>query len=275
MFSQMETELIHGVAVEAENLVALKAMTTHPLIKEQVALVYLDPPFATGRDFGAFDDRWLGGRRELVDFLTPRLELIREVLAPNGSVLVHIDPRISPQVAMALDEIFGPGDRDRTKDSTQPGFRNELIWVYGLGGSSRTRYPRKHDTIFWYTKGSEWHFSPPMIPATSAKMRGKLKKQPDVFSVEASGDLLDIPSINNMSNERVGYPTQKPLALLEQLILAHSREGDLVVDPFCGSGTTLVAAVKNKRRALGVDQGKEAVVVANKRLRELGKEPQK
>ena len=117
-----------------------------------------------------------------------------------------------------------------------------------------------HDVIFWYTKGARWHFDPPMVPATSQRMKGKLKKAPDV---------LDVPAINNMAKERTGYPTQKPLALLELLVRAHTQPGDWVCDPMCGSGTTGVAALRLGRNALLGDIGDAAIAVARARASEV------
>jgi DNA methylase len=225
----------------------------------KVMLAYIDPPFGTGRNFGAYDDRWQGGRTELVSELRKRIELIHALLHPEGSILVHIDHRISHLIAVVLDEVFGPGDRDPS-NHTQAGFRNEIIWSYGLGGSSPRFYPRKHDTILWYTKGVHWHFQAPMIHATSARMKGQMKKRPDVF---------DIPSINNMAIERVGFPTQKPLELLDIFVHAHTQPGDLVLDAFCGSGTTLVAARRAGRSAIGIDEGDEAIRVSRERLQKV------
>ena len=241
------TVIHHG-----DNLEVLTRL--RPSLEGEVALAYLDPPFGTGRDFGAYDDRWVGGRAGLLAFLRPRLELLHTLLRADGSILVHLDHRVAHEVAVMLDGIFGPGDRD---PAGGPGFRNELIWSYGLGGSSPRFYPRKHDTILWYTRGTEWTFEAPRVPATSARMKGLDKKQPDVWAV---------PTINNLAKERTGYPTQKPLALLEPLVRAHTNPGDLVLDPFCGSGTTLVAAVRCGRRAIGIDASEEAVRVARGRL---------
>ncbi|MEO7094183.1 MAG: site-specific DNA-methyltransferase, partial [Polyangiales bacterium] len=172
---------------------------------------------------------------------------------------------------------FGPGDRDPRRSTPTPGFRSELIWTYGLGGSSSRVYPRKHDTILWYTKGARWTFEPPRIPARSMRMRGQSKKQLDVMigpprldgddaEARSLGDVWDVAAINNMARERTGYPTQKPLVLLERLVAAHSRPGDLVLDPCCGSGTTLVAARTLGRRAIGIDASPEAIRVASARL---------
>lgn len=259
-------EIIHG-----DNLAVLGDLV--PKLAGQVSLAYLDPPYGTGRDFGAYDDRW-SDRGALVAMLRPRIELLHRLLADDGSILVHLDHRIAHEIARVLDEVFGAGDRDPPKSPPAPGFRNEIIWTYGLGGSSSRFYPRKHDVIFWYTKGSAWHFDPPMMPARSARMRGQDKKQIDVFMGpprvgevdETVADVWDIATINNMAKERTGYPTQKPLALLERLVAAHSRPGELVLDPFCGSGTTLVAAQRLGRRALGIDASPEAVRIARSRV---------
>ena len=270
--------------IEGDNLEVLTRLARDPSIAGRVALAYLDPPFGTGRDFGAYDDRWPGGRAGLVEALRPRLHAIRELLADDGSILVHLDHRIAHLIAVELDTLFGAGDRDTT-NGPSPGFRSEIIWTYGLGGSSSRFYPRKHDTILWYTKSMRWTFDPPRIPARSARMRGQSKKQLDVMigpphlDDVGSGapivlsDVWDLAAINNMAKERTGYPTQKPLALLERLVAAHSRPGELVLDPFCGSGTTLVAARALGRRALGIDASEAAVVLARRRLREVARQP--
>jgi DNA modification methylase len=261
--------------IEGDNLEVMRGLIDTRGLAGEVALAYLDPPFGTGRDFGAYDDRWAEGRKGLVDSLRPRLETLHALLADDGSILVHLDHRVAHVVAALLDDLFGPGDRDRKGGA---GFRNEIIWTYGLGGSSSRFYPRKHDTILWYTKGDRWTFDPPKIPARSQRMKGKQKKQLDVLvgppSLDAlddphamlPADVWDVPAINNMARERTGYPTQKPLVLLQRLVAAHSRPGELVVDPYCGSGTTLVAAKELGRRALGIDASGEAIRVARERL---------
>jgi hypothetical protein len=272
--------LLHG-----DNLTALRALVADERVRGSVALAYLDPPFGTGRDFGAYDDRWVGGRPALVEAIVERLVLVRELLADDGAVLVHIDARIAHLVAVALDELFGVGDRDPRGGAPKPGFRNEIVWAYGLGGSSSRTYPRKHDTILWYTKGSAWTFVAPRIAARSVRMRGQTKKQLDVLvgppalddleeGARSLADVWDVAAINNMAKERAGYPTQKPLALLEPLVRAHTREGDLVLDPYCGSGTSLVAAVRSGRRALGIDASDLAIETSRRRLRDEGADPE-
>ena len=216
-----------------------------------VDLVYADPPFATnlvqrGRTTNqTYDDRW-SGIPEYLDFMTPRIEDMHRVLAEDGAILLHCDWRTSHHLRLVLDRVFG-ADR----------FVNHLVWKYGLGGSSPNRFARKHDDILYYARGDERWFEPPMVPATSRKMAGELKKATDV---------LDVPSINNMAAERTGWPTQKPIALLRMLVAACARPGGTVLDPFCGSGTALVAAVEGDRRAIGIDRDPTAIEIARERL---------
>ena len=223
-----------------------------------VDLVYMDPPFSTGRtqsgrEGNAFKDRW-PSTADWVEFMRPRFEGVLETLSSNGSILVHCDWRTSHHVRLMLDEFLG---EDR--------FQNHLIWQYGLGGSSPRRFARKHDDILYYSvSASAWYFDPPMVPATSNRMKGMLKKATDV---------LDVPSINNMARERTGWPTQKPIALLELLVHACCPPNGRVLDPMCGSGTTLVAAANTGRRSLGFDRLPDAVSIARERLREHALRP--
>lgn len=216
-----------------------------------VDLVYADPPFNTGMTkrgaSGSYEDRWetIGS---YVAWLRERMEATLPALKPTGSVLLHVDWRVSHHARLLLDELMGPES-----------FVNHLIWSYGLGGSSARRFARKHDDILFYGTDPEgYYFEAPRVPATSARMAGMSKK---------STDVLAIPSINNMARERVGYPTQKPLALLDVLVRACCPAGGVVLDPCCGSGTTLVAAVRAGRVALGGDVSGEAVKLSAARLR--------
>lgn len=219
-----------------------------------VDLVYADPPFATGgRRTGravdgealAYDDAW-PTLEAYLDWLRERIVGMRRVLREDGAILLHVDWRTSHRVRLILDEVFGP---DR--------FVNHIVWSYGLGGSAADRFARKHDDIFYYECGEGRWFDPPMVPATSRRLQGRLKKATDV---------LAIPSINNMAAERTGWPDQKPLRLLDLLVRAASRPGGTVLDPFCGSGTSVVAAHQAGRLGLGVDRHRDAVRIARERL---------
>jgi len=237
-------------------------------------LIYIDPPFLTGRNFAlaardheasrhltggsaAYRDGWQGGRAGYLAELERWLLAIHAALADEGSLILHCDHHAAPYLAMLCDRIFGFGDRD----AGGPGFRNELIWSYGLGGSSPRCHAKKHDTLLWYSKGSRWFFEPHMVPATSQRLAGKLKKGTSIW---------EIPSINNMAKERTGYPTQKPFELLERIVACHAPPGGLVADLCCGSGTTLVAAARAGRRAIGADIGDIAQEVASRRIRSEG-----
>ncbi len=215
-----------------------------------IDLVYADPPFNTGRTQrsheGAFDDAWADADA-FISWLAERLDATLPLLKPTGSILLHVDWRTSHRCRVLLDERLG-ADR----------FVNHLVWSYGLGGSSPRRFARKHDDILFYCvdPGRYW-FEAPRVAATSRRMAGQTKKATDV---------LDIPSINNMAKERVGWPTQKPLALLETLIGACCPPGGVVLDPVCGSGTTLVAAAVLGRRAIGIDINPDALRLTRERL---------
>jgi DNA modification methylase len=220
------------------------------LAPASIDFVYADPPFNTGDvqtdRAGSYEDRF-PSTGAYIDWLRERAAATIPAVKPTGLVALHVDWRTSHRVRVMLDELLG---EDR--------FVNHLIWSYGLGGSSPRRFARKHDDILLYCLDPErYWFVPPMVPATSQKMKGQMKKATDV---------LDIPSINNMATERVGYPTQKPLALLELLVGACCPPGGVVLDPCCGSGTTLVAAKGLGREWVGCDLRPEAVELARQRL---------
>jgi len=218
-----------------------------------IDLVYADPPFNTGkRQRGrqgvnaSYTDAW-PTTAAYTQWLKERLEATIPALKPTASILLHIDYRVCHHARLVLDQLLG---EDR--------FVNHLIWMYGLGGSSPRTFARKHDDILFYCLDpARYYFEAPMVPATSNRMKGQMKKATDV---------IDIPSLNNMAIERTGYPTQKPLALLELLIRACCPMGGTVLDPCCGSGTTLVAAVSAGRCAIGFDESLDAVKMSAARL---------
>lgn len=220
------------------------------LTRASVDLLYADPPFNTGKQQqgreGAFEDRW-DDSGAFIAWLGERLSATLPAMKPTGSILLHVDWRTSHRCRVLLDDLLGP---DR--------FVNHIVWSYGLGGSSARRFARKHDDILFYCVDPErYWFEAPRVPATSRRMAGLLKKATDV---------LDIPSINNMAKERVGWPTQKPLELLNTLVGACCPPGGVVLDPVCGSGTTLVAATGLGRSAIGFDINPDALRLAAARL---------
>ncbi len=231
----------------------LEAVAT--LAPASIDLIYADPPFNTGSAksgrAGRYDDAF-GSTERYVAWLRTRLEASIPALKPTGNILLHLDYRTSHLARVVLDDLLGP---DR--------FVNHLIWSYGLGGSSPRRFARKHDDILFYcVDPKRYFFEAPRIPATSRRLKGQSKKATDV---------LDIPAINNMAAERTGYPTQKPLALLDLLVRACCPAGGTVLDPCFGSGTTLVAATASGRHAMGIDKSPAAHKLARRRLEDLGK----
>jgi site-specific DNA-methyltransferase (adenine-specific) len=228
-----------------------------------VDLAYIDPPFATGRrrqaSSGGYDDRW-----PTVDayrrWLEPHLVELHRVLADHGNLVVHLDWRASHHVKVALDGIFaveGPGGGE---------FVNDIAWCYQSGGVGKRSFARKHDNLLWYGKGPGYRFNPQREPYPH--------DYGDRPGFHPDGRLMNdwwaIPILSTTSGERAGYPTQKPVALLERIIVSGSDPGDVVLDCFCGSGTTGVAAARLGRAAILGDANPEAVRVARGRLAALG-----
>lgn len=234
-------------------------------------LIYLDPPFCTGRHFGPFDDR--EKFESYLRDLTFTLTLLHGRIRPTGSLWLHCDHHASHYLKFQLDRIFG---RDC--------FRNEVVWRYRRWPAKAHQLQRMHDVLLWYSARPEgWTFHElhgyeSLAPSTlktfgTKKQRADFSsghRKPGTVDEETDGpplsDVWDIGVIAPIAKERTGYPTQKPEALLERVILCSSNPGDLVLDPMCGSGTTLVVAKKLGRRAIGVDCSSEAIAVTQKRL---------
>lgn len=270
-----------------DNRLILSSLINGParkVIEDQngIKLIYIDPPFCTGADFSmpveiggnsagtgqaferaAYGDKWESG--EFVRMLAGRLALMHALLAEDGSIYVHCDWRTAPYVRLLLDQVF--------KHHV-----NEIIWHYTGGGRSDRHFSRKHDTIFIYAKTDKFIFNKDEIRIAYKKTSGYAKSG----IVARSGrrylpnplgtvpdDVWDLPIINPLASERLGYPTQKPEALLERIILASSRKGDLVADFFCGSGTLPAVAQRLGRKWLAADIGALAIHTARKRLIEV------
>jgi DNA modification methylase len=243
-----------------------------------VDLVYIDPPFGTGKSRvgrnGAFDDRL--ALEEHLRWLLPRLVQIHRVLTPTGSLFVHLDWRTVHYVKVELDRIFGLGR-----------LVNEIVWCYSVGGKSRRSFGRKHDTILWYARGPGYAFYPERVRIprkAGSHMRvvsdedgrqvqlkrdrrtGRLYQYPVDAGKLPEDHWTDIETLNRGDRQRTGWPTQKPEALLARIIEATTRPGDLVADFFCGSGTTAVVASRLGRRYLAVDSSPDAIRLTRARL---------
>jgi site-specific DNA-methyltransferase (adenine-specific) len=269
-------------AVQGDCLAQLSRLGT-----SEVDLVYLDPPFFTNRRHSSisrdrtkafsFDDLW-DGLGEYADFMEQRLEQAHRVLKDSGSIFVHCDTSANFLLRVLLDKVFG-----------QDQFRSEIIWTYKRWSNSARNLLPAHQTIFFYSKSNAYKFNVlfgSYSETTNVDQILQLRKRDSdgvsTYATDELGavvhgndkkgvplsDVWAIPFLNPKAKERTGYPTQKPILLLERIIQISTEPGDLVVDPFCGSGTTLVAAAILDRRAFGIDISDEAVALANRRIAE-------
>jgi DNA modification methylase len=264
-------ELEHGTLAWADCLTWFPALS-----KQSIRLIAIDPPFFTGapkKGSGAegpvYSDRWEGGLNAYVDWLLERIALMRDLLLPDGSFLIHLDWHAVHYVKVALDGLFG-----------KYCFQNEIIWYYQTGGAGKSRFSRKHDTLLWYTRSQKWSFYPERIRVHRSPQALARARNPKGARIhfenedKLPGDVLFVPALNPMAQERTGYPTQKPIELLALFIEAMTDPGETVADFFCGSGTTLVAAEQLGRRWLGCDSSRQAISIAQQRLSAIEAIPQ-
>lgn len=255
--------------------------------RESIDLVYVDPPFFTqsvqrlqtrdGKREFEFLDIWKGDH-QYADFLAQRLKKIHDKLRPTGSIFFHCDKAASHIARFILEGVFG-----------EENFQSEIIWSFRRWSNSKRGLLNSHQTIFFFSKGDDFKFFPIYLdysPSTNVdqlmqkRMRdGRDKvvyakgKDGEIIGSGAKkgvplGDVWDIPFLNPKARERVGYPTQKPIILLKRIIELTTTPQDIILDPFCGSGTTLVAAQILGRRAIGIDISSEAIQLTCDRLRE-------
>ena len=205
------------------------------------------------------------GMLAYLTYMAERLEHMHRLLKPTGSLYLHCDPTASYYLKVLLDVIFGPIN-----------FRNEVVWAYRTGGVSKRWFGRKHDAILFYTKQDKWTFNVQRERSYSTNSPPgfkEVRKYQDEhgrwYTMSTMRDVWEINAVGRTSGERLGYPTQKPRALLERIITASSNEGDLVLDPFCGCGTTVDAARRLKRRWCGIDISAFAIdLIKGKRLQD-------
>ncbi len=287
----------HTVLVHGDNLAAMHALKTSHL--GQVTLAYLDPPFFTNREYSqvarsrdaqtgrilrrhapAFDDRW----QDISDYLSAlveRIAVVRDLLAPHGAMVLHVDPKTSHYAKVLCDEVFGPQC-----------FASEIVWRYRRWPAKTKNFQRVHDVLLRYVRDPAEsprfrQLYEPLAPSTqrtwgTRKQRAVVdstgRRQRSSKTAEATpgaplGDVWEIGIVAPVARERTGYPTQKPEALLTRLLEACSDEGDLVLDPYVGSGTTLAVARKLGRRCIGIDAGRPALKTTRQRLSDLGFPP--
>jgi site-specific DNA-methyltransferase (adenine-specific) len=254
------------------------------LSDNSVDMVYMDPPFFTQKTHTLsnasgiryeFSDVW-DSREEYLKFIKERLIECKRVMNAKASIFLHCDTAASHHLRVLLDDVFGESN-----------FRSEIIWTYKRWSNSKKGLLPGHQTIFFYSKTKDYIFntfygdySPTtnldqILQARERDARGKAKYKYDsngsiVLGKEKKGvplsDVWEIPFLNPKAKERTGYPTQKPIELLEKIIKISTSEGATVLDPFCGSGTTLVAAHLLNRRYIGIDINPDAITLSEKRL---------
>jgi len=291
-----KTSMKPNTLIHADCLPVLKGMDS-----ESVDLIYLDPPFNSNADYksaaGEFSDKWtlaevdsewltqcvitrpsfgayisaIGDMHSkammaYVAFMTQRLMQMHRVLKSTGSIYLHVDPTASHYLKVVMDRIFG-------KDN----YRNEIVWCYhGPGSPGMRQFNRKSDTIFWYNKGDTWTFNKDAVrlPYKDGGPHAGGFKGTDVKPTDPkyskAGKVPEnwwtIAIAARSKKEYVGYPTQKPLALLHRIIKASSNEGDVVLDPFCGCATACVAAQQLGRKWIGIDISEKAIKAAQSRM---------
>lgn len=263
-----------------DNLRVMQALLNN--FSERIDLIYVDPPFFSNKKYpvrigieedsrqpqewrlaSGYSDQW-NNIDEYLDMLYPRLKIMHQLLSKTGTLYLHLDWHANAYARILLDEIFG-SER----------LINEVAWLYHGPSPIRKAFNRKHDTIFIYTKSKDYVFNvddirvpydPSTVKTFASSPKAGFGKVPDLERGKVPEDWWYYPVVARLHNERTGYPTQKPQALLERIILASSNPGDIIADFFCGSGTTPVIAAKNNRKFIASDITWRAVHTSRSRL---------
>lgn len=243
------------------------------LPNESIDLIYIDPPFFSGRQYNvifgdqnelrSFSDIWESGMPGYLIWLNARLYEMKRLLKKTGSIFVHCDWHASHYIKIEMDRIFGPQS-----------FVNEIVWCYKSGGASPKRYfSKKHDTILFYSRSGSYHFVPQQEKSYNRGLKPyrfsnvqEYKDDIGWYTLVGMKDFWEIDMVGRTSSERIGYPTQKPEKLIERVITSSLPEDGIVADFFCGGGTTAAVAQRLGRRWIACDQSRVAVAITADRL---------
>ncbi len=276
MLNSNINEAIHGDCLDVMKDMADKS----------VDLIYLDPPFFTKRKHSlssrdrsshySFDDLW-ACHKTYADFMFSRLFEARRILKDSGSIFIHCDKSANHLLRLIGEDIFG-----------EENFLSEIIWSYKRWSNSANNLTPNHQNILFFSKSEDYKFNKIFTDYSETtnidqilQKRSRDQHNKSIYAREEDGSLIssdekkgvpladvwEIPFLNPKAKERTGYPTQKPILLLERIIEIATDEGDIVLDPFCGSGTTLVAAKMKGRRFIGIDSSIEAIELSKSRLK--------
>jgi len=292
---------LENVIYCGDNLIWLKKFP-----ENSIDLIYLDPPFFSnkhyevifndGEEIRSFQDRWKGGINHYIEWMKERIFELNRILKDTGSFYLHCDWHASHYLKVICDEIFGYNN-----------FRNEIIWHYRRWTNVQKQYQKMHDVILFYSKTNKNVFNPIEVEMSDSQrnkfQRGydtnvihtkdKTTRQIIIYDIEKvkkaridisnydnvvnrespkvlSSDVWTLPTINSQARERMGYPTQKPELLLEKIIRASSNKKDLILDPFCGCGTTIAVAQRLKRKWIGIDVSPSACKLMKNRVEKNG-----
>ena len=290
---RMASNFVSSTIWTGDNLYIMRGMNS-----ETVDLIVTDPPFNSKADYAApigskaagaaFKDTWTltdldvewinlleevapALQRVILAAMTPsdksylvymavRLREMRRILKPTGSIYLHCDHTMSHYLKLLMDAIFG-----------RQQFQNEFVWYYSGGGASKRRWARKHDVLLFYSRSKNWTFNADSVRSPYKWVDGQARADGSERNLSAGklpDDVWEHHAVMPWAKERTGYPTQKPLALLDRIILASSDLGSFVFDPFCGCATTLVAAHARGRRWVGIDISPKAADLVVERIAE-------
>lgn len=265
----LENMLIHG-----DNKAAMKALLEQGY-GGKINMIYIDPPFFSKADYDAvvkagdnqirhlaYEDKWSKGMSQYLKMLASRLYLMKDLLADDGLIWLHLDWHVVHYAKVIMDEIFG-----------EKHFVNEIVWQYKSGGSSKKHFSRKHDTILVYSKSGKYQFHPLQEKSYNRqykpyRFKGVKEYKDDLgwYTMVNMKDVWSIDMVGRTSAERTGYATQKPEALIERMIESCTKEGDICADFFCGSGTLPAVAGRMGRKFIGCDEGSLAIEGSVSRL---------